>query len=333
MAAVKLAAAHIDERGKATGGKAGDQTGREVCVRAYYVHSKGWRVFRPIDIAKGECIAQDAVYACDNKNIGYDQSQRDTLYTVSKPLGFNCSKVDTPCETDCSALVRVCCAYAGIMLPNFNTSTEAATLLRSGAFVELTGSKYTTQGDYLRRGDILVTKTKGHTEIVITNGSKASAVPVAAPTKLGDRLLINGMSGPDVKELQTDLINLDYDLGRWGADGDFGDQTEMAVRRFQTQMGLAVDGQVGPATLAALENAVKALNSTGCNGDSCPIYVTIVGGNCYVREEPSLDSEIRGVALNGSKLVFTGKTDGKWLGVVYKDRAGWVSNKYGKLVK
>ena len=325
---VKLAAAHIDERGKATGGKAGDQTGREVCVRAYYVHSKGWRVFRPIDIAKGECIAQDAVYACNNPKIGYDQNQRDTLYTVSKPLGFNCSKVDTPCETDCSALVRVCCAYAGIILPNFNTSTEAAALLRSGAFVELTGSKYTSQGDYLRRGDILVTKTKGHTEIVITNGSKASPMPVAAPAKLGDRLLINGMSGPDVKELQTDLIKLGYSCGAWGADGDFGDQTEMAVRRFQTQQGLAVDGQVGPKTIAAL-NAVLAAQNTAVD----PKYVEITGGNCYVREEPSLDSEIRGVALNGSKLVFTGKTDGKWLGVVYKDRAGWVSNKYGKLVK
>lgn len=61
--AVKLAAANIDERGKATGGKAGDQTSREVCVRAYYVHSKGWRVFRPIDIAKDSKTGAVAVVA------------------------------------------------------------------------------------------------------------------------------------------------------------------------------------------------------------------------------------------------------------------------------
>ena len=39
--------ASINEKGKATGGKAGDQTGREICVRSYYIYSKGWdRVLR-----------------------------------------------------------------------------------------------------------------------------------------------------------------------------------------------------------------------------------------------------------------------------------------------
>lgn len=34
--------ASINERGRATGGKTGDQTGREICVRSYYKYSKGW---------------------------------------------------------------------------------------------------------------------------------------------------------------------------------------------------------------------------------------------------------------------------------------------------
>lgn len=39
--------ASINEAGKATGGKTGDQTGREICTRSYYVYSKGWdRVLR-----------------------------------------------------------------------------------------------------------------------------------------------------------------------------------------------------------------------------------------------------------------------------------------------
>lgn len=324
--AVKLGAAHIDERGKARGGAAGDQTGKEVCVRAYYVHSKGWRVFRPKDPEAAKKIAQDAQWACDNNCIGYDQDQRNTLYTVSQPLGFNCSKVKTKCETDCSALVRVCCAYAGIMLPNFNTENEPSVLLNSGAFVEMTGAKYTGQSAYLRAGDILVTRVKGHTEIVLTSGSKVETATVA-PLVLGDRILKNGMSGSDVKQLQTDLIKLGYSCGPWGADGDFGDQTEMAVRRFQTQQGLAVDGQFGPKSLAAL-NKLLAAQTVPAE----PKYVEIVHGNCYVREEPSIDSGIRGVALEGTKLIYTGKQDGKWLSVVYKDRAGWVSNKYGKLV-
>lgn len=146
--------------------------------------------------------------------------------------------------------------------------------------------------------------------------------------ELGDRLLTNGTTGDDVKELQEALIRLGYDLGRWGADGDFGDCTEMAVRRFQAQNGLAVDGEAGPQTIQALR-AVLAAQKVEEN----PSYVEIVGGSCYVREEPSTAGDIRGVALEHSKLIYGGKTteDG-WHAVVYKDKPGWMSGRYGKLV-
>lgn len=130
-------------------------------------------MFRCKDSACAEKIANDMQWACDNPKIGYDQKQRNSLYNVAKPYGFNCQKVKTKCETDCSALVRVCCAYAGIMLKPFNTSNEGTVLLDSGCFVELLNDKYTTKPDYLMRGDILVTKTKGHTVIVLSNGDKA----------------------------------------------------------------------------------------------------------------------------------------------------------------
>ena len=175
--AVKIGSARIDENGHAKGGKAGDQTGKEVSTQNWYKHSKGWRVFRCITPEKAEKIANDMLYACNNKHIGYDQSQRLTLYNVAKNVGFDCYRVTTNCETDCSALVRVCCAYAGIMLPNFRTSNEANVLLKSGYFTELKGSKYQASPDYLRRGDILVTKTQGHTVIVLSNG-KYSENPV-----------------------------------------------------------------------------------------------------------------------------------------------------------
>lgn len=170
--AVKIGSARIDENKHATGGKAGDQTGVEVSTQNWYKHSKGWRVFRAKNVAIGNLIADDMEYACLNPNIGYDQSQRGTLYTVSKPVLFNCKKVTKKCECDCSSLVRVCCAYAGIMLPNFRTSNEASVLLASGYFTEMKGKQYTDSSDYLMRGDILVTKTQGHTVIVLDNGSK-----------------------------------------------------------------------------------------------------------------------------------------------------------------
>ena len=199
--AVKIGSARIDENKKAKGGKAGDQTGVEVSTQNWYKHSKGWRVFRAKNVSLGNLIADDMEYACLNPNIGYDQNQRGTLYAVAKPLQFNCKKVNKKCECDCSSLVRVCCAYAGIMLPNFRTSNEASTLLQSGYFYEMKGKQYTDTSDYLMRGDILVTKTQGHTVIVLDNGSKvgedmkgyilvtASSVNVRSKPKKGTDIL------------------------------------------------------------------------------------------------------------------------------------------------
>lgn len=51
-----------------------------------------------------------------------------------------------------------------------------------------------------------------------------------------------GAKGAEVKTLQTGLIRLGYDLGRYGADGDFGQATEAAVKKFQTDNRLPVDG-------------------------------------------------------------------------------------------
>lgn len=146
---------------------------------------------------------------------------------------------------------------------------------------------------------------------------------------LGDRILRNGDEGEDVKEMQTDLIRLGYDCGKWGADGDFGDATEMAVRRFQTEHDLEPDGEFGPKSLAATEKALAEHDKP----QEDPHYVEIVGGNCYVREGPSTAFVARGVAHDGAKLPYEGETaDNGWLRVTYKDRSGWVSGKYGRLV-
>ena len=59
-----------------------------------------------------------------------------------------------------------------------------------------------------------------------------------------------------VRECQRILSKLGYDLGRCGIDGDFGKCTEAAVRKYQKERGLTVDGIVGPKTWAALMKEV-----------------------------------------------------------------------------
>ena len=43
---VKIGSARIDENGKAHGGAAGDQTGKEVSTQSWYAHTKGWVLLR-----------------------------------------------------------------------------------------------------------------------------------------------------------------------------------------------------------------------------------------------------------------------------------------------
>lgn len=175
--AVLIGSARSDERGKITGGKAGDQNGgKEVSTQNWYKHSKGWRVLRCKNPEKAAKMAEAMRNLCATNYVGYDQYQRNTLYDALKAVCWNLSKLNKNVETDCSALIRVCAAYAGITLPNFNTSSQAKAMLDSGEFVELTGSKYTDKEDYLAVGDVLVTKTKGHTVMVLSNGSKYAAV-------------------------------------------------------------------------------------------------------------------------------------------------------------
>ena len=241
--AVKIGHARIDENGNARGGAAGDQNGREICTTNWYKHEKGWRVFRARDDAQAAKIAEAMKAACENDRIGYDQNQRNTLYNHASKVNFDTSKVSAACETDCSALVRVCCAYAGIALPDFNTSSEPRVLLSSGAFVELTGSAYTDKGDQLRAGDILCTRSKGHTVVVLSDGPNSASV-AARP------VLRKGAKGSDVRTLQQTLMGYGYTLA---VDGSFGNETLTAVKAFQQKAGLVVDGIVGPKTWAALE--------------------------------------------------------------------------------
>lgn len=67
-----------------------------------------------------------------------------------------------------------------------------------------------------------------------------------------------GSTGDDVSDLQTYLIYLGYSCGDGGADGVFGAGTRSAVRRFQRDYGLAVDGIAGRKTWEALLAALGA---------------------------------------------------------------------------
>jgi hypothetical protein len=81
-----------------------------------------------------------------------------------------------------------------------------------------------------------------------------------------------GSAGESVVEVQTRLIALGYTLG--AVDGEFGPRTDAAVRQFQADRGLDVDGIVGPYTWAALEGDAEPVPSSGASGD-VPLSVVV----------------------------------------------------------
>ena len=77
--------------------------------------------------------------------------------------------------------------------------------------------------------------------------------PTPEPTPAKHSTLRKGAKGAEVKKMQNLLIKKGYNLPKFGADGQFGNETFEAVKKFQKANGLSVDGIVGPKTWAALE--------------------------------------------------------------------------------
>ena len=173
---IRVGSARIDENGKLIGGQAGDQTGQEVAVEAWYRHDKGWVVIRAKDAAVRERIAQCMEAACANDNIGYDQSTSWDLYDKAKQYGWDCSKVNIPVETDCSSLVRVCVAFAiGKDVPWFSTANQVLVLDATKLFDIITDASVTDHDTALKRGDILCTRTQGHTVVVLDDSTPSAS--------------------------------------------------------------------------------------------------------------------------------------------------------------
>lgn len=167
------------------------------------------------------------------------------------------------------------CEYFGIpyIAPagTSSTTTVATTLLRKGS----TGSEVTklqtnlnklgyncgaADGNFGKNTEMAVRKfQKDHN--LITDGIVGSSTSKAIEIALSKNIqtystLAKGSTGPKVKSLQKKLLQIGYYLESYGADGDYGDATAIAVRKFQKDNSLAVDGIAGPNTLVAIDKVL-----------------------------------------------------------------------------
>ena len=66
------------------------------------------------------------------------------------------------------------------------------------------------------------------------------------------QILRRGAKGADVKTMQSLLLSHGMKLPKFGMDGDFGAETEAAVKAFQASKKISVSGIVDALTWAAL---------------------------------------------------------------------------------
>lgn len=199
---VKVGSARIDENGNISGGRAGDQTKREVATEPYYSHPKGWYMLRAKDTEVAKKIGQAMCESCSNDNIGYSQSDRYGVITNLKVYG-RIAKIAVKTNADCSSLVRACCIQAGINVGDFNTASEVAVLERTGAFNKAVAVIPSTK---LQAGDILVTRSKGHTVIVTESDNKSEDKPKPKP-----------QTGSNAKKSIEDVAK-EVIAGKWGVN-------------------------------------------------------------------------------------------------------------------
>ena len=140
----KFAWASIGENGKATGGKKGDQNGREVRVGDYYDFGQDM-VIRYKSKTKGRKAGKYAKKLANNEAIGYNQSERHTLYNLASQCDWNYSKlskalksqkVNCDCSSFASTIINL--AYGKKIVPISTTATIWGNCELTGKFTKLT---------------------------------------------------------------------------------------------------------------------------------------------------------------------------------------------------
>lgn len=203
MGKILIAHANINELGQISGGKPGDQTGSEVCIQPYFDHK--WEyIIRCKDESIAEKMASDACLIAGNENIGYDQADRYSMYTLAKLRNYDFTKIDKPCHTDCSQLAATLAIANGLKVSPFvYTGNIIDALLATGKF-----EKYTFKSkDDLRRGDFLITVTKRHIVIVVQGygqGGMFSETPEAVAEVYGKEVAtVYSMPDESAKKLKA----------------------------------------------------------------------------------------------------------------------------------
>ena len=312
--------ASSNEWGTTHGGAPGDQTGTEVYIRTWY--NRPWNLmFRAKDAKVAEKIAVAMEQACANDNIGYNQNNRVSLYNAAKAQNWDLSKITTKVDTDCSSLVAVCCNAAGLNVSKDNwTGVQKQNLMNTGAFTLYSASKYLTQPDYLKRGDILLYEGH-HTAVVLNNGSKAE--PAVDYTGKG----IGYATAKTSMNIRTGA-STSYPIIQAISAG-----TKLEVLEKLSNGWYKIVWTNVSAGYAYVSNA----NGSYFKYEDKPMAnyrgVATTTTSMNIRTKPSTLGSILGTVSAGTKLNVIEIMPNRWYKIEFNNKIGYISNANGKYCK
>lgn len=132
-----------------------------------------------------------------------------------------------------------------VSAPRYANLKECANYKQYAEFLKADG--YATSSSYVQTLCNTVTKYN------LTRWDESEEVPQHIQKRRTIKWTLPMMQGSDVVIIQRILVSKGYDIGSYGVDGKFGKNTETAVKKFQAEHGLKVDGIVGVKTWAMLE--------------------------------------------------------------------------------
>ena len=137
-----------------------------------------------------------------------------------------------------------------------------------------TGSSNSTTGTAFSLNKLSASGTAAGTSI---SGSSASGTGSSTPSSGVSYTTSNlsksmaGVYSKEVKKLQEDLVSLGYGVN--GIDGYFGNSTEVAVRKFQQDHNLTVDGVAGQNTKNAIINEIASTTGRKLGNNGVPVDI------------------------------------------------------------
>ena len=203
----KLVHAAGNEYGKATGGRTGDQTGREICVTGYF--NFPW-----------QCVLRYEGKGAESGPTG-----------ASAPTGAD------------TYVVRAGDSFWAIAERELGDGSR---------YAELAEYNGLTVNAVIHPGQVLKLPGKSGAESGPTGASPPTGAQETESVSVALPVLRKGAAGAAVRALQTLLLNAGIDVGSCGVDGEYGENTWVAVCDLQRRMNVPADGEVKAAEWKAL---------------------------------------------------------------------------------